>query len=68
MTRPPRIAAQGDRRSTANRPLAERQNRSQGLRPEVARIVEALARAAARRDYRRAIEAAATPEARGPIR
>ena len=42
MTRAPRIAAQGDRRSTANRALAERQNRPQGLRPGIARIVEAL--------------------------
>jgi hypothetical protein len=64
MTRPPRIAAQGDRRSTANRALAERQNRPQGLRPGIARIVEALARAAARHEYR-GMEAAAGSKARG---
>jgi hypothetical protein len=46
--------------------LGERRNRSpQGLRPQIALIVEALARAAARREYRRAMEAAARPKAEG---
>jgi hypothetical protein len=44
----------------------ERRNRSpQGLRPQIALIVEALARTAARREYRRAMEAAARPKAEG---
>lgn len=47
----------------------ERGNRSpQGLRPQIALIVEALARAAARHDYRRGMEAAARPKAKGASR
>jgi hypothetical protein len=64
MSRPYLIDAVG--KATDRQTSVELQNRPQ--RPQIALVVEALARAAARRDYRRAIEAAATPEAGGPIR
>jgi hypothetical protein len=47
---------------------AERQNRPQALRPEIARVIEALARAAARRDYRLAMEAALRSKAESGAR
>jgi len=47
----PELGAQG-------RHLATRDGSPQGLRPEIARIIEELARAAVRREYRQALKAA----------
>jgi hypothetical protein len=69
MNGPHHVAAQGAPKSTADcRSSAAPQNRPQGLRPEIAVIVEALARAAARREYRRAMEAAIGSKTRGAQR
>jgi hypothetical protein len=79
MSRARRVySSDGDASSDADRRVSvvnfegetgECRNRSpQGLRPQIALIVEALARTAARREYRRAMEAAARPKAEGADR